>query len=44
MLFLSHFRCIEIATDIRKQLCRTHPATAPQLHESLPASLWKAET
>lgn len=44
MLFLSHFRCIEIATDIRKQLCYTHPATAPQLHKSLPASCWKAET
>lgn len=39
MLFLSHFHCIEIAPDIRKQLCCTHPTTAPQLHESLPASL-----
>lgn len=43
-LFLSHFRVIEIATDIRKQLCCTHPTTMPQLHKSLPASLWKDET
>lgn len=44
LLFLSHFHVIEIATDIRKQLCCTHPITMPQLHKSLPAALWKAET